>query len=140
MPSHQMMFGFDHHYGRSVQERRMLKFYGLTLARYEEMLESQQFRCAICRRSTPTQKGWQIDHCHTSGVVRGILCSNCNMGLGQFKDDADTLVAAAEYVAGWELTTSGTAEAMSYVDDIRPGGGHRRHGGQYEHPTLRLTP
>jgi hypothetical protein len=39
-----------------------------------------------------------IDHCHKTGKIRGLLCKNCNQGLGQFKDNIDLLLSAAKYL------------------------------------------
>ena len=52
-------------------------------------------RCELC--SSATTLG--IDHCHSTGVVRGVLCRNCNTGLGLFKDNADLLRRAIKYLA-----------------------------------------
>lgn len=49
--------------------------------------------CALCG-----EPGQHIDHCHTTGRVRGHLCNNCNKGLGHFKDNPDTLLKAIEYL------------------------------------------
>lgn len=82
-----------------------LKRYGLTPEKLREMLEDQDYRCAICPRSfhefTP-----HIDHDHTccpsskacGNCVRGLLCQDCNRGLGQFHDDPALLRAAADYL------------------------------------------
>ena len=77
------------------------KRYGLTEATFTELLDSQGGRCAIC--SVPldpndTNRNTHVDHCHTSGRVRGILCSGCNLGLGHFKDDHKRLLVAATYL------------------------------------------
>jgi len=82
-----------------MEQRRRLRKYGLTQDIYDAMWAAQGHRCAICRTNRPGGKGWCIDHCHDSDVVRGILCNNCNSGLGLFKDDANTLRAAAVYAA-----------------------------------------
>lgn len=74
------------------------RLYGLTPEQYEAMLEAQGQRCAICRTDTPNGKGWQIDHDHATGRIRGILCTNCNSGLGRFKDDPARFRAAAAYL------------------------------------------
>ena len=50
--------------------------------------------CAICGRPDPEH----VDHSHETGAVRGILCFNCNGGLGQFRDSIDALLAAATYL------------------------------------------
>jgi hypothetical protein len=76
--------------------------YGITLANQRELLERQGGRCAICR--TPIDApgcstgGFHVDHDHSTGAVRGLLCNNCNLGVGYFADDPDRLRAAAEYI------------------------------------------
>jgi len=74
--------------------------YGITAERYAELLNEQGGRCAICRTDSPGGKArvWCVDHCHNTTEVRGLLCGPCNRGLGQFKDDAARLRAAAEYL------------------------------------------
>jgi hypothetical protein len=74
--------------------------YGLSLADYEALVETQGGRCAICRVDAPGGKftKWAVDHCHDSSKVRGLLCGACNMGLGQFGDDPARLRAAADYL------------------------------------------
>jgi hypothetical protein len=70
--------------------------------------------CAICAREDPER----VDHSHDTGEVRGILCFNCNGGLGQFRDSADTLRDAASYLdardpAVRELAALAAARARS---------------------------
>ena len=81
----------------------------MTVQNYEEMLERQGGRCAICRRTEPNgvtkaghdgEKKWHIDHCHETNEVRGLLCGECNKGLGQFRDDRVTLQKAIDYLNG----------------------------------------
>ena len=83
-----------------------LKFsYGLTLDQYEELHKSQNGLCWICGISEDSGEKFQrlcVDHCHKTGVVRGLLCSNCNYGLGKFKDSPDLLVKAIEYLSRYE--------------------------------------
>jgi len=73
------------------------KKYGLTPEQYAQMLEQQEGSCAICGEA-PTGKRLAIDHCHTTGEVRGLLCSTCNTGLGSFKDSTDLLHSAVKYL------------------------------------------
>lgn len=83
-------------YARETQLRRN---YGLSLERYAEMLAAQGNACAICRTRTPRGHGaFHVDHCHDTGRIRGLLCHNCNVGLGNFKDSTSHLVAAIEYL------------------------------------------
>jgi hypothetical protein len=70
----------------------------LTAKRFEAMLEVQGRACAICRVPFPADRRPPVDHCHASGEVRGLLCSNCNTALGHFEDDIDRIVNAALYL------------------------------------------
>jgi hypothetical protein len=73
--------------------------YGLTPEEYGALLEAQDNRCAICRTDTPNGKGsWHVDHNHATGQIRGLLCNDCNLGLGKFADDSDRLRAAIAYL------------------------------------------
>lgn len=69
--------------------------YGLSESAWDEMVLAQSGRCAICSAATPDLV---IDHCHTSGAVRGLLCSPCNRGLGHFADDVDRMMSAVAYL------------------------------------------
>lgn len=73
--------------------------YGITFAQYEEMRERQGSVCAICRQPCGTGKNLSVDHCHTTGKVRGLLCDRCNRGLGSFDDDMGRMRAAVDYLA-----------------------------------------
>lgn len=74
--------------------------FGISLEEHAAMLEAQGGRCAICRSDKPGGRGrFAVDHCHSSGRVRGLLCVACNAGLGQFRDDPDLLRAAVAYLA-----------------------------------------
>ena len=79
--------------------------YGLTKEGFETMISEQENKCGICggefsdyiSRDTKSTRP-HVDHCHTSGEVRGLLCVNCNAGLGQFKDSVKILLSAVEYL------------------------------------------
>lgn len=77
--------------------------YGISKADMDSMLDRQNHKCAICgTEENVVIKGKKIrlsiDHCHTTGKVRGLLCSKCNQGLGSFKDRIDLLDAAKQYL------------------------------------------
>ena len=75
--------------------------YGLCKEDFESMLDGQENKCAICKFEFHDEKQStrpHIDHCHDSGDVRGLLCVNCNNGLGQFKDNPSFLSSAIEYL------------------------------------------
>ena len=82
-----------------IRSQRLLEKYGITLEDYEVMLENQNHTCKICGTDAPRGVGaWKVDHCHTTGNVRGLLCNNCNVGLGLFKDDPAVLASAIKYL------------------------------------------
>lgn len=65
--------------------------------RYRQMLKTANNQCEICG-AKQTKPRLNIDHCHSTGIVRGVLCSPCNFALGSFKDDVKTLLKAIEYL------------------------------------------
>lgn len=82
-----------------VRRGKLAREYGMTEKQWEEMLLSQDNKCAICGCETSGGKGgWHTDHCHITGKVRGLLCQGCNIGLGGFKDNPKSLRAAADYL------------------------------------------
>lgn len=80
--------------------QRALKNYGVTEEKYNEMLKKQNGKCAICGYSDTTVPNFfpLIDHCHKTNKVRGLLCMNCNMALGKFKDNIEILKNAIKYL------------------------------------------
>lgn len=73
----------------------LMRRYGLTPEQVQAMLEAQNHVCAICNNPFGLQN---IDHCHKTGKVRGILCVNCNRGLGAFGDNIRNMEKALEYL------------------------------------------
>lgn len=86
--------------------RNSLKnYYDITPEYYYEMLESQQYRCKICfglftnwERVAGTKRDTAVDHCHITGMVRGILCGDCNHAIGRLKDDPNHCANAVSYL------------------------------------------
>ncbi len=78
--------------------------FGLTLHHYTSLLDKQQGVCAACRKpeQRKRKKRLSVDHNHTTGKVRGLLCTACNTGLGLLKDDFDTLLNLAKYVQEYD--------------------------------------
>lgn len=76
------------------------RMYGITIDDYERMLRAQNGQCAICGSSNPGggYKNFAVDHNHTTGEVRGLLCTRCNRGLGLFKDDPVLTQLATNYL------------------------------------------
>ena len=74
--------------------------YGITIEDYDRMLEDQGGRCAICRTNDPGGSGsrFAVDHDHKTGKVRGLLCQNCNTGIGLLQDNVLILEQAIRYL------------------------------------------
>lgn len=70
--------------------------YGLTQEQYDDMILSQKNLCAICNQ--PSKRTLHIDHNHETGKIRALLCSNCNLGIGNFKDNLVYLQNAIDYL------------------------------------------
>ena len=83
--------------GRDDKESYLNRNYDISVREYQDMLVSQCFRCLICNKGFDEAKP-HIDHNHTTGKVRGILCSNCNTGLGMFRDSTLNLANAIVYL------------------------------------------
>lgn len=76
---------------------RRHEVYGFTKQELEALLAQHEV-CAICLTADWSRKGPQVDHDHSTGAVRGVLCGNCNQGLGRFKDDPTRLLRAVAYL------------------------------------------
>lgn len=83
---------------KNMREWRFVTRYGINVEDYERMLTAQDGKCALCYSTPAAKKHLDVDHCHTTGTVRGLLCRRCNMALGLFKDNARVLSAAVRYL------------------------------------------
>lgn len=90
------------------QNSSLKKHYGITLEDYNALHDKQKGNCAICgnpevRIIRDKVIKLAVDHCHQTGNIRGLLCSNCNTGIGALKHDIDRLKTAIEYLEKTEL-------------------------------------
>lgn len=88
---------------RWTRDANLRRNYGIGLAEYEQMLEAQGGCCALCGRSDVASKRIEwlcVDHCHSTGKVRKLLCKPCNTGLGCFQDSPTLLAKAITYLNG----------------------------------------
>ena len=90
---------------QKYQKEYDLKKYNLTLEQKNEMLNKQNGCCAICKKpetafnsKIKTIKSLAVDHNHKNGKVRGLLCGNCNIGIGKLKEDIQILKNAIQYI------------------------------------------
>ncbi len=80
-----------------IDRRHNWKTQGINPDIAEEYYQAHHGKCDICG-IIPTNKSLDVDHCHTSGKIRGMLCRSCNTGLGQFKDSPEILQLAIAYL------------------------------------------
>lgn len=90
-------------YAAIRRKNNLKRSFGMTVDDYEQLLKSQNGDCAICGRTNEEEvassgRRMSVDHCHTTGRIRGILCSNCNIAIGKFKDDPDRMTKAIQYL------------------------------------------
>ena len=78
---------------------QLVRNYNITLEDFNKIKESQDNCCAICgKHESNFKKGLAVDHCHTTGKIRGLLCGGCNTSLGRFNDDINMLNKAIQYL------------------------------------------
>jgi hypothetical protein len=82
----------------AVHEAYVLKTYGLKAGEYQALYEAQGGVCYICQRARGVAKKLSVDHCHRTGLVRGLIDSVCNKMLGHLRDDPEAFERAAEYL------------------------------------------
>lgn len=117
---------------KSTRRSHLRQKYGITPEEYEALRVAQNYRCAICGRhedevsvgrgrprkdGTPTAASSRlvVDHCHGTNGVRGLLCANCNTGLGYFKDSLAALAAAMDYLSRYyEPTPEGRQQLVEW--------------------------
>jgi len=78
--------------------RGVSRYYGITFEQKVYLLQRQENKCAICKKIIEREDDSCVDHHHETKAIRGILCRNCNAGLGLFKDNPKSLREAARYV------------------------------------------
>lgn len=83
--------------------REIKKKYGLSKSKWLSIYKDQNCLCAICLQHGSTNKRQPyrplvVDHCHKTGRIRGLICDNCNRGIGYLQDDVSTLARAINYL------------------------------------------
>lgn len=81
------------------RKAHLKRSYGLSVEMYNEMYDRQRGVCSICHGiETAKNRNLHVDHCHSTGKIRGLLCGNCNRLLGYAKDNLSVLVDAGVYL------------------------------------------
>lgn len=95
----------EHFYNRA-RRTHLSVTYGISIDEYESMLKAQNGLCAICRKPEVTVdrrrpgevRKLAVDHCHTTGKIRGLLCAKCNAAIGHFKESIESIRSALAYL------------------------------------------
>jgi len=87
---------------KANRKSRLKTIFGLTLEDYDLILEKQGGVCGVCRREKPGERiyNFAVDHCHSTGKIRGLLCTRCNIAMGGFRDDPEVISRAIDYLQG----------------------------------------
>ena len=94
----------------TARDRYLKRSYGISEKEYLSMLLVQNNSCLLCKKEFSDKWGPDapvVDHCHTYGHVRGVLCNECNRGLGYFHDNKEALMNAIKYLSGGDMTSEG---------------------------------
>jgi hypothetical protein len=83
----------------TIRWKKIMRIYGINEQDYDNIFAEQEGRCAICStHQSDLNLPLNVDHDHGTGLVRGLLCGKCNIGIGQLNDDACLLRKAADYL------------------------------------------
>jgi len=81
---------------------RIKNKYGVSSEEYQKMFDEQEGKCLICEKhDDDVKQRLHVDHCHQTGKVRGLLCFNCNAGMGNLGDDIVLLEKAIQYLKSY---------------------------------------
>ncbi len=93
--------------GEYYRRKKLMREHGVTKEQYDLIAKQQNYLCKICdlpeslkHARTGTPISLSVDHCHETGIIRGLLCGRCNMALGAFKDKHELLNKAINYLKG----------------------------------------
>lgn len=97
------------HVSRLSKESRryaLQRKFGISEEKYNDLLIDQNSCCAICQRhQSNLSRKLAVDHNHLTGQVRGLLCPNCNTGIGNLRDNTEMLEKAIKYLNSWKVLT-----------------------------------
>lgn len=83
---------------RTMRDLYYRRTFGISADEFDVILVAQGRCCAICGVRPEREASLHVDHCHETGRIRGIVCLNCNQGIGKFNDDPELLERAAAYL------------------------------------------
>lgn len=91
---------------KSNRKSHLKRHYKITPDKYNEIFLKQEGKCEICKiHQNELNKKLSVDHCHKTGKIRGLLCNQCNTGLGMFRDNIQLLIGAIKYLNMFKVKT-----------------------------------
>lgn len=102
----------------SDREKHLRRKYGIDHSQYESMFVQQGGVCAICGKSQ--KRRFDVDHCHKSGDVRGLLCTSCNRMLGHAGDNPEILIKGSVYLNSYQSSRLSSSKRPSDILKIQP--------------------
>jgi len=110
----------DNQSSERLKHLYLMNTYGLSYNLFIQMLEDQDYKCKICSKEIEAKiearqlkaNSAVVDHDHITGKVRGILCNECNRGLGYFHDNKESLMNALEYLTEIESSDGGQCSCL----------------------------
>jgi hypothetical protein len=122
-----------------LRRGQLKRLYGMSPADYDGLLAKQDGVCAICGK--PSEETLCVDHCHATGIIRGLLCRKCNTGLGCYEDDPATMITSLAYLGGARVTAPAPrARALAAAPCCRRARGHDGPGGARSRDRLDSDP
>lgn len=100
--------------GNNARDRMLREQYNVSELNYLAMAKEQNNVCFICLQPEKAREFLAVDHCHSTGRVRGLLCADCNRALGQFHDDVEILARAITYLQR-DYTAPAPEEPTPYI-------------------------
>lgn len=92
--------------------RKQSQTFSIPVERLRAMRQEQDNACAICHQPCPSGRALAVDHDHTTGAIRGLLCANCNRALGLLQDSPEVVASALAYLTMWSVTDAHVAAPM----------------------------
>jgi hypothetical protein len=89
-------------YPEISREKNLRRKFGITISDYDLQLSAQNDVCLFCQKSCPSGRRLAVDHHHETGVVRGLLCANCNRAFGLVHEDPATIARMLDYAEAWD--------------------------------------
>jgi hypothetical protein len=104
----------------AMHRAKLKNKFGLSFEKFQAMIDAQNNLCAICKKPEQQRRRLSVDHDHETDAIRGLLCMNCNAGLGNLRDSIELLEAAAEYLRSYKVLENAMSGVAGRPPDDPP--------------------